>query len=113
MLFPNHSEPEPDFVLLNYCADNYVTGHPTASDVHLVIEVSDHTLQRDLEIKLPLYALAGIPEYWIINLVDRQIERFTRPDMATGRYAQHTVLAEKERIAHPAVGAVEVAAILP
>ena len=113
VILPDYSEPEPDFVVLDYRADNYAAGHPTAENVHLLIEVSDHTLQRDLEIKLPLYALAGICEYWVINLVDRQIERFTQPNTATGQYGQHEVFAETAHLSHPTVGKLSVLDILP
>ena len=113
VLFPDYSEPEPDFALLDYRADNYAAGHPTAENVHLLIEVSDHTLQRDLKIKLPLYALADICEYWVINLVDRQIERFTQPNTATGQYGQHEVFAETAHLSHPTVGKLSVLDILP
>src|SRR5581483_8823648 len=68
------SEPEPDIVVVQRRADRYRSGHPTARDVLLVIEVSDSTLATDREVKGPLYAQAGIAEYWIVNLVDGQVE---------------------------------------
>jgi Uma2 family endonuclease len=45
----------------------------------LLVEVSDSTLTKDRAIKLPLYAAHGIPELWIVNLVDQQIEVYTEP----------------------------------
>ena len=53
----------------------------------MVIEVADTTLVIDREVKAPLYAKAGISEYWIINLIDNQIETFHSPQV--GVY-QHT-----------------------
>jgi len=52
---------------------------PTEADVLLVIEVSDTTLRYDRTTKLALYATAGIPEVWMVNLRVRQIERYTAP----------------------------------
>jgi len=76
-----HSEPEPDIYvsIKPEKKNNKDNPHPTAKDVLLLIEVSDSTLQKDRKIKLPIYAEAGIPEYWIVNLVDEQIEVFRNP----------------------------------
>ena len=52
---------------------------PDLADVYLLVEVSDSTLIKDRTIKLPLYAAHGIPELWIVNLVDQQIEVYTEP----------------------------------
>lgn len=67
-----HSEPQPDLVLLKPRADFYSTIHPTASDVLLLIEVSDTTLRYDRDIKVPLYARHGIPEVWLIDVSGKQ-----------------------------------------
>jgi Uma2 family endonuclease len=53
--------------------------HPRPADVYLLVEVSDSTLSKDRTIKLPLYAAHGIPELWIVNLLDKQIEVYTEP----------------------------------
>lgn len=66
-----HSEPVPDFTLLRTRPDRYRTGLPRAEDVLLVIEIADASLRYDRDIKGPLYALAGLPEYWIVNLPNR------------------------------------------
>ncbi|MEO0732347.1 MAG: Uma2 family endonuclease [Bacteroidota bacterium] len=68
------SEPEPDFIVATYRKDEYATGHPHPQDIHLLIEVADKTLERDRTAKAIIYARAGIPEYWIVNLIDRQLE---------------------------------------
>jgi Uma2 family endonuclease len=71
------SEPQPDIAVV---ADrSYADAHPVASDVHLVIEVSDTTLAFDRDVKLPLYARAGVPEVWIVNLPANQVEIFREP----------------------------------
>ncbi len=74
-----YTEPEPDIAVVKYRKDKYRTSHPMPEDVFLVIEVADSSLQYDRQVKVPLYAQAGIPEYWIINIADRQIEIFRQP----------------------------------
>jgi len=73
------SEPEPDVVLLQWRDDIYADHLPIANDVLLLIEVSDTTLLYDRNVKLPLYASAGIPEVWIVDLQSGQLEVFTEP----------------------------------
>jgi Uma2 family endonuclease len=74
-----HSEPEPDFSLLKRRSDFYRNAHPGASDIPLVIEVSDSTLAYDSEIKLRLYAENGIPESWIFDMQAKQLEIHREP----------------------------------
>jgi Uma2 family endonuclease len=71
------SEPEPDFVLAR--PGDYSKGHPRARDALLVVEVAHSSLGYDREIKLPLYALAGVPEVWIVNLDDSVVEVYSEP----------------------------------
>ena len=73
----NASEPEPDFALLKRTSPR---GVATAKDVLLVIEVSDSSLKFDREKKTPEYARSGIPEVWILNLEERQLEVYRHPD---------------------------------
>jgi Uma2 family endonuclease len=67
-----HSEPQPDVALLRPRADFYRSAHPTPADVLLIIEVADTSLAYDTQIKLPLYALHGIPEVWLADLPNRR-----------------------------------------
>ncbi len=83
------NEPEPDVALLRRRDDYYATGHPGPDDVLLLIEVADSTLEFDRNVKLRLYAQAGIPEVWISNLSNRRVESYTDPTedgYATVRY---------------------------
>jgi len=75
----DYSEPQPDLTLLKRRADFYVDGHPTPGDVLVVIEVADSTVEKDRRAKIPSYALAGIPESWLINLVEDRIEVHSNP----------------------------------
>lgn len=74
------SEPEPDLMIVRGNRRHYFHHHPIATDLALVIEVADATLSRDKSLKKRLYAQAGIPIYWIINLVDNQLEIYSQPE---------------------------------
>nr|WP_273038111.1 Uma2 family endonuclease [Iningainema tapete] len=73
------SEPEPDVVIVRGNTLDYLDRHPGAQDLALVVEIADSTLERDRTFKKRLYARAGIPVYWIVNLVEKQIEVYTKP----------------------------------
>ena len=74
----DYSEPQPDLVLLRPRADFYRTT-PRPEDVLLLVEVAVSSLDYDRIEKLPRYARAGIPEVWIANFRDRQIEVYREP----------------------------------
>jgi len=78
------TEPEPDVVVVGLGVDA-CPRHPRPEEILLVVEVSDSSLAYDRDVKLPLYARAGIPEVWIVNLAARRIEIHRRP--AEGKYA--------------------------
>jgi Uma2 family endonuclease len=73
------SEPEPDATLVRGSWRDYRGRHPIPADVGMVLEVADSSLDRDRDDKGPIYAAAGLPVYWIINLVDRQVEVYSQP----------------------------------
>jgi Uma2 family endonuclease len=73
------SEPEPDVMVVRGDRRRYRERHPDARDIALVVEVADTTLQRDRTLKQRLYARAGIPVYWIVNLSERRFEVYTGP----------------------------------
>jgi Uma2 family endonuclease len=79
---PNNSEPEPDIVIARLRSDDYINSHPSPADLILVIEVADSTIKFDRETKAPLYAAAGISEYWIVNLIDNRLEIYRQPEGA-------------------------------
>jgi Uma2 family endonuclease len=108
----DHSEPQPDLMLLRPVADDYESGHPEPKDVFLLIEVSDSTVETDREVKLPGYGRAGVAEVWIVNLVDGTLEVYREPNY-TG-YASIQILHEGESAA-PALfpdAVIEVAKLL-
>lgn len=73
------SEPEPDLCVARGSRRDYLTRHPGANEAPLVIEVADASLQWDKRLKRRVYARAGIPVYWIVNLVDEVVEVYTQP----------------------------------
>jgi Uma2 family endonuclease len=74
-----HSEPQPDVSLLQPRADFYAGGHPEPEDVPLLVEVADSSLSYDRELKLPIYARAGIAEVWLVGLLPQTVEVFRAP----------------------------------
>jgi Uma2 family endonuclease len=90
------SEPVPDVSLLKPRSDFYSERHPLAEDVLLVVEISDSTFRFDSKIKAPLYAEAGIREYWILNIRSNALEVYTLPVL--GKYTQHQILKHGETI---------------
>ncbi len=75
----NDSEPEPDVVVVRGARLDYLDRHPGPEDVALVVEVADATVKRDRGTKKRVYARAGIAVYWLVNLVNQQIEVYTQP----------------------------------
>ncbi|MFZ1934530.1 MAG: Uma2 family endonuclease [Thermoguttaceae bacterium] len=73
------SMPEPDVMVIRGNRQSYRDHLPGAKDVALVVEISDTSLSRDQGLKKSIYAQAGIPCYWLVNLVDRWIEEYTDP----------------------------------
>lgn len=73
------TEPQPDVALLRPRVDFYTDKHPEPADILLVIEVADASLRYDREIKVPLYARYGIPEYWIVDIENRQVVVYCDP----------------------------------
>jgi len=66
-------------------ADAYRTAHPQPEDVLLVIEVAEASLEQDRDIKVPLYAAAGVPEVWLVSLTEDAVALYRDP--VDGRYA--------------------------
>jgi len=75
----NYSEPLPDVTLLKRRDDFYAQANPQPLDALLIIEVVDSSVEYDRDIKIPLYAGAGIPEVWLVNLPKETIEIYTQP----------------------------------
>ena len=94
------TEPQPDLAVLR----GRDRGLAEAADVLLVIEMADTSRRYDRNVKLPLYAAAGIPEAWLVDLLARTIERHTEPH--NGRYRQVTIARRGESLASTVLPAV-------
>jgi Uma2 family endonuclease len=86
----DENEPEPDIAIVLGDPQAYWHGHPGPRHVQLVVEVSHSTLEYDRTTKLQLYASASIPLYWIVNLIDLQVESFWMPVSGNASYAQRS-----------------------
>src|SRR5260370_9165952 len=92
-----HSDPQPDLMLLRRAKDFYRIRHPGPQGVFLLIEVSETSLDYDRERKLPAYGRAGIAEVWIVNLKDRVLEIYREPHMSGYNSTTFLRAADKPR----------------
>jgi Uma2 family endonuclease len=99
------SEPQPDLMLLRPRPDFYRDSHPTPADVLLLVEVADTSAAYDRSEKLPLYARAGIPEYWLVDLERGVLE--VHRSVAGDRYGEVHELAAGARVAPASLPDVE------
>jgi len=93
------SEPEPDIAIVIGSPRDYRNGHPTSAE--LIVEVADTTLQYDRGRKATLYAKANIQEYWILNLLDRQLEVCRQPICVASMepsYQSHNTIIHTEAV---------------
>jgi len=93
---PELSEPEPDIALLAPRSDFYADAHPLPEEIFLIIEVANTSYEKDKLVKLPIYARAGILEYWIVNLEKGRVEIFQKPQK--GSYVVETVAGPGEQL---------------
>lgn len=90
------SEPEPDLAIVQGNILDYTDHHPFPGQVYLVVEVADSTLKQDCEVKDKLYAQAGITEYWVLDLPNRQLHVFRSPSVQG--YTCHLILREPNQV---------------
>lgn len=107
------SEPEPDVAVVRGGVREFLRQHPEPSALILLVEVAETSLARDRTVKAALYAEAGVPEYWIVNLVDRTVEAHRDP--AAGVYRTKTTHGADGSIAplHAPEASIPVADLLP
>lgn len=98
-------EPEPDLVLLRERPGDEL---PVPEDALLVMEVADTSLAYDKNVKLPLYAEAGIPEVWIVDLQGGRVETYSEP--AGGGYRNSRSVGPGERLHAVTVEGLELSA---
>lgn len=90
IILPDGTEPEPDVAVAPGTPLDYLKQHPCAGDLLLAVEISDSSLTKDRGLKLVSYAQAWIVEYWIVNLLNRQLEVYRKP-VLSGTYTDVTV----------------------
>ena len=90
------SEPEPDRCVVRGTIRDYEDHHPGPDEIALIVEVADSSLADDRTLATKVYGPAGIPVYWIVNLVDRQVEVYTNPSPAG--YLSTEVFAEGQSV---------------
>jgi Uma2 family endonuclease len=96
LVLGRHGVPDPDVAVVEPREDDYFTTHPRTA--LLVVEVADSSLKQDRLTKGPLYAAAGIPEYWIVNVPDDCIEVHRHPDRTAATYTAMSVARRGERL---------------
>jgi Uma2 family endonuclease len=113
------SEPEPDVTVVRGDSDDFAQRHPGPQDLGLLVEVADSTLARDRGTKKRIFARARVAVYWIVNLVDMQIEVHAVPTGPAEQpdYRQKQVYKRGESIPvvldGKEIGTVEVNSLLP
>jgi Uma2 family endonuclease len=87
----SESEPEPDWTVVRGPHRRYADHHPRPDETGLVIEVSDSSLDRDRNVKGPIYARDNVPMYWIVNIPDDRLEVYSDPSGPADEpaYRQH------------------------
>ena len=91
-----YSEPEPDLMVTPYRDDYYASTGVYPQDVLLLIEVADTTFRKDIQVKLPLYAQAAIPETWIIDLKNDIIYQYA--NLQGNQYHQQNSFTRNDKI---------------
>ncbi len=87
-----YSEPEPDISVVKIDPLDYADHHPQPEEIYLIIEVADSSLKFDREIKSKSYAQAGIRDYWVLDVVNRQLYVLRKP--TDEGYQQECILDE-------------------
>jgi len=90
------SEPEPDIAVVMPNPLYYEDCHPTPSEIYLIIEVADTSLNRDTEFKAGIYAQSGITDYWVLDVNKRQLYVFREPSQ--NGYQSQVILSENDTI---------------
>ena len=101
------SEPEPDLAIVQPLRALYRTRHPEPDNIFWLIEYSNTSLKKDREAKAQIYAAAGIPEYWIVNLREQQPELIVMRAPVDGLY-QSVVVYQTGAIAPLAFPGVQI-----
>ena len=109
----DYDQPDPDLVLCAPDPLDYAEAHPRPEQIFLIIEVADASLRQDRQRKARLYARAGIPQYWVVDLGHRRIEVMTAPNLTAERYNRVRTFSARQTLALPQGQRIAVSDILP
>jgi Uma2 family endonuclease len=90
------NEPVPDLIVLRGSYSEFRSASPQPRDLDLVVEIADTSLQFDLTVKAPIYARAGIVEYWILDVASQRL--IVHRDPQDGQYASVIVYGRDESV---------------
>ena len=109
------NEPEPDITVLAELKADFTRRHPNGQELVLLVEIADTTLRHDAVIKRDLFARAGVPEYWVLDLNNRRLIVHRELDPAGAQYASIQSYAEGEAVSlnSPAGHLIAVSSLLP
>ena len=93
----DRSLPEPDVAILAEDKEEFGTRHPRGDETILVVEVADSSIRLDRTTKRDLYARAGVPEYWVLDISFRRLVLHRNP--ADGTYRETATLTESDSVA--------------
>jgi Uma2 family endonuclease len=88
--------PQPDIAVVRQFKPEYWKRHPRGDELILVVEISDASLRFDLSTKLQLYARAGVPEYWVLDIGNRRL--IMHRSLDNGIYSELVELTERETL---------------
>ena len=97
------SEPEPDIAVVRFEENNYATRHPYSQDIYWLVEISNKTLSKDLTEKSVIYARNGIREYWVIDLVNKNLWLHTNPQIDRYQNRQELIAGIINPVAFPQI----------
>ena len=110
-----HDKPQPDLAVVRGSPRDYPDQYATPDKIALAVEISESTLAVDRSLKMPRYAAAGMPVYWIVDLIHEKVEVYTDP--AGGQYGNRAVFTRGQEapvvIDGKVVGQIAVSEILP
>ena len=109
LVLAERSEPQPDIVVLRPRSRPDIRRLPSAEDALLVIEVADTSLEHDRQVKVPLYARAGIPEVWLVELAGDRIAAVHRDPGPEG-YHDVSVVARGDTLSAVSIPGLELQA---
>ncbi len=109
----DRSEPQPDLALVRRRAGLYASSHPRPTDILLIVEVADTSIESERRVKVPLYARGGIPEVWLVDLNQETVTAYQ--DARRGGYRTAHVVRRGDKLAPSAFPdrALPVADLLP